>query len=57
MSINGETELRRHLIDIAKNGAELYKILLRDDKDYFLNTSGFIQRDVRFLRGLYCVQV
>uniref|UniRef100_A0A915MVS4 Uncharacterized protein n=1 Tax=Meloidogyne javanica TaxID=6303 RepID=A0A915MVS4_MELJA len=53
----GPTELREHLIDIAKNGAVLFKLLMQDYKHLFLNTSGFIQRDVRFIRGLYCVEV
>uniref|UniRef100_A0A914L471 Uncharacterized protein n=1 Tax=Meloidogyne incognita TaxID=6306 RepID=A0A914L471_MELIC len=29
---------------------------MRGYKHLFLNTSGFIQRDVRFIRGLYCVE-
>uniref|UniRef100_A0A1I8B1T3 DNA-directed RNA polymerase n=1 Tax=Meloidogyne hapla TaxID=6305 RepID=A0A1I8B1T3_MELHA len=53
---HGTNELRRHLIDMARNGAVLFKILLGKHEDLFLNTSEFIKRDVRFVRGLYCIQ-
>nr|CAD2131865.1 unnamed protein product [Meloidogyne enterolobii] len=56
IAIGGTTELREHLIDIAKNGAVLFELLMGEYKNLFLNTSGFIQRDVRFIRGLYCVE-
>ncbi|KAF7636845.1 hypothetical protein Mgra_00003789 [Meloidogyne graminicola] len=56
LAIKGPNELRAHLIDIARNGADLYEIVLRKYKNYFLSDSGFIQRDIRFIRGLYCIQ-
>ncbi|CAK5079980.1 unnamed protein product [Meloidogyne enterolobii] len=54
--MEGNNELYNQLLEATKNGAVFRKLFQRN-KNHFIKTSGFISREVRYARAIYCIKV
>nr|CAD2192864.1 unnamed protein product [Meloidogyne enterolobii] len=53
--MEGNSELYKQLLEATKNGAVFRKLFQRN-KNHFTKTSGFISREVRYARAIYCIK-
>jgi len=54
--MEGDSELYNQLLEATRNGAVFRKLFQRN-KNHFTKTSGFISREVRYARAIYCIKV
>nr|CAD2207165.1 unnamed protein product [Meloidogyne enterolobii] len=53
--MEGDSELYNQLLEATRNGAVFRKLFQRN-KNHFTKTSGFISREVRYARAIYCIK-
>ncbi|KAF7634194.1 hypothetical protein Mgra_00006372, partial [Meloidogyne graminicola] len=53
--MQGNIALSKQLDEVSQNGEVFHKLLHRN-KQYFIKSSGFINREVRYARAVYCVK-
>uniref|UniRef100_A0A1I8BD00 PRESAN domain-containing protein n=1 Tax=Meloidogyne hapla TaxID=6305 RepID=A0A1I8BD00_MELHA len=53
--MQGNSALDNQLLEVSKNGA-VYRKLFNINRNSFTKTSGFINREVRYARAIYCVK-